>query len=565
MSQQLKISSLGRLFNLGMLYDSRTERLIPGWNVKSACQVNKTPNSSQQVISEDTLQNKFLSLNISGDLKLSVLCGLVEVDGAAKFFRDEKSSAKQCRVTLHYTTTSHFEQLTVDQLNNVEFPYDQDATHVVTGITYGADAFFVFDRTVSEDEKFKDIHQKMLATIQSIPTGAKYVEREDIDKLQCKFYGDLILPSTPSTFDEAVKVYKNLPKLLKGRGVPKLIYLTPLAKQRPLKSVSFDIIIEIEDILKHFNHTEIHVNDLLKHETCSKFSNIETQLLQLKNLLTQFKMNFLSNISKYLPRIRSGEIEEKKLSELISVLQEPPFCFKDIRKYLDGKEREINQLTQHLKILEKEPNIQFDFPDTTCNLSALKVNVNCEYIVCLGFNVTSETSPYITMLDCYLKNKKHMPPNDVEWYDDRSVVKELRKQITKFRDSAKENSSTNNAVYVATNFDEEIASEHPSLTLYVEGDPKPFNPLGKPGTPKGKPTNNSIELEWTAPEKGEVASYMVTCCPKGGSMTQTKETKDTSYMVTDLPLMNATLLPLMNMDSLLKVIQFKLQHKVLQV
>lgn len=250
MSTQLQIPCLGRPFSLGMLYDCRTEKLIPGitlWDankLKSFSKKEKQPSSDYEIIAEDKIENKTLSLGVNANLKLSLMCGLVEVDGAANYLNDKRDSCMQSRVTLQYRSTTHFEQLTMDQIGDIQYPdvlSDQDATHVVTGITYGSDAFFVFDRNISENETMNDVHGNMEAAIKSIPMkinpsgGAALnynsTDKAETDKFHCKFHGDLILRQNPSTFDEAIKLYQDLPQRLSDAGsVPKLAYLCPLTK-----------------------------------------------------------------------------------------------------------------------------------------------------------------------------------------------------------------------------------------------------------------------------------------------------------------------------------------------
>ncbi|MBN3284132.1 STXB protein, partial [Polyodon spathula] len=111
-------------------------------------------NTEFQIIASDSIEDKSSALNIEASLKASFLGGLVEVKGSAKYLKDTKSSKQQARVTLHYRTTTKFMQLTMKQLGrgNVQHPYVFDqgiATHVVTAVFYGAQAFFVFDRDVS--------------------------------------------------------------------------------------------------------------------------------------------------------------------------------------------------------------------------------------------------------------------------------------------------------------------------------------------------------------------------------------------------------------------------------
>ena len=252
MANLLQLPSLGRPFNLGMLYDCRTEKLIPGitlWGsqkLTSASHEEKQRSSSCKVIAEDSIQEKSTTLGVDANLKLSLMCGLVSVEGAASYLNDQKSSKKQSRVTLQYTSTTRFVQLTMDQIGDIEFPdvlNDQDATHVVTGIQYGADAFFVFDRSIEGAETMHDVHGKMEASIKCIPTlnisgdaslSYKNVDKTETDKFHCTFHGDLILSSNPSSFDEAIKLYKDIPRLVEEQGsAPKLILFdSPLQAQK---------------------------------------------------------------------------------------------------------------------------------------------------------------------------------------------------------------------------------------------------------------------------------------------------------------------------------------------
>ena len=100
-----------------------------------------------------------------------------------------------------------------------------------------------------------------------------------------------------------------------------------------------------------------------------KFIDIRTNLTKMNSLLTRFKISFVTKLSHILPQIRSGEEEKKELAQLISSLGNSPFSHRKMEKYLKGKEREIKQLTQYLKNMSKVSNIQFDFPDTHCDLS----------------------------------------------------------------------------------------------------------------------------------------------------------------------------------------------------
>ena len=184
-SATLELPCLGRPFQLGMLYDCRRDALVPGitlWDEKQlnvASSEKPQPSSNFEIIAEDSIKDKMFSLGVEGSLSLSLVGGLVSVSGSAKFVHDRKSSKNTARVTLKYSCTSKFQQLTMEQLatTNIQYPdvFDKGtATHVVTAVLYGAEAFFIFDREVSQGENYRDIHGRMEVLIKAMPTICRY-------------------------------------------------------------------------------------------------------------------------------------------------------------------------------------------------------------------------------------------------------------------------------------------------------------------------------------------------------------------------------------------------------
>ncbi|XDV12108.1 hypothetical protein PO909_000843, partial [Leuciscus waleckii] len=286
----IETAALGRPFQLGMLYDCRKDMLIPGirlWNkeqlqqnICSCAQINTGFN----VTASDSIQDKSKLLNIDGGLKLSLLGDLIHVSGAAKYLKDTKTSFKQQRLTLHYHSTSRFEELTVNHLPSGNIPDDDNdiATHVVTAILYGADACFVFDRQVSSIENKKSVKGEVKVALEKlqgiISVGANanlsvnHSQQTAVKKFTCTFYGDFQLPSNPISFEDALKVFADLPKLLKENqelAVPLRVWLYPLDKlhsraSKLHKDISMDLIIKIESVIESLNTTEMKCSDFLK-------------------------------------------------------------------------------------------------------------------------------------------------------------------------------------------------------------------------------------------------------------------------------------------------------------
>ncbi|KAK2818115.1 hypothetical protein Q7C36_022048 [Tachysurus vachellii] len=247
-SRCMEIAALGRPLYPGMLYDCRNDSFIPGvtlWDKKALSDdldVHQKPKSHLKFAASDSLSDKANLLDISASLKASFLSGLVEVGGSAKYLQDTRSSAHQSRVTMQYSQTTTFEQFTMKELGNITYPqvFDQKtATHVVTAVLYGAQVFMVFDYTSAENENKQEIEGNLRAVVKKIPSlsiegqaslNMTEDEKNMAENISVTFYGDIKLEENPTTYKDALEVYKKVPDLMKqqGKGVPLTLWLYPL-------------------------------------------------------------------------------------------------------------------------------------------------------------------------------------------------------------------------------------------------------------------------------------------------------------------------------------------------
>ncbi|KAL6483394.1 hypothetical protein MHYP_G00082660 [Metynnis hypsauchen] len=178
-SKPIKMAALGRVLCPGMLYDCRSDSLIPGvtlWNkdsIKKDLYESWQPKTDLKFSASDSLSEKANFLDVSASLKASFLGGLVEVGGSAKYLRDSKSSMNQSRCTMLYSQTTKFEQLTMTQLGHITYPQvfeQKTATHVVTAVLYGVQAFMVFDHMASTVEDQQKVEGNVNAVVKKIPS-----------------------------------------------------------------------------------------------------------------------------------------------------------------------------------------------------------------------------------------------------------------------------------------------------------------------------------------------------------------------------------------------------------
>ena len=517
----LEMPCLGRPFQLGTLYDCRNDGLIPGvtlWGPETLGTAISKPmqTSDFEVITEDTLSEKMLRLDVSAELKLSVLGGLVKAGGSGKFLYDHTTSKSQARVSLRYNLTSRFEHLDMNHLGKFEYPQvfeDDIATHVVTAVQYGADAFFVFDQHVDSSGDFRQISGNMEAMIKTLPTVNLEVAggnvdilskgNEGMEKIQCKFYGDFTLTKNPTTYEDAVRVCKELPS--PKTDVPKKVWLYPLSKldtgvQRMVREISSYLIDDLQKFMESLHELEIRINDLVKNEVCVYFEDIKKCLEKCMRLIGCYKEKTLKSLSTLLPKVRGGGEEEAKLAELLEMNSKSPFSYEQVSSWIKEKEREVAKLAPYLKELKKY-EVQFAFQSD--EIFALTDDFGGDRILCFDFNIPASVDPCLQRMEAYVHDKVILM-SKLQQQISHYTSPELRQQFRRFLNFLKVNCSKNGSrcKYVVTNGHSD-SSKLGAISIFEDACPTEFEPPDQPGVPRASNvTHNSLELGWEKPEYG---------------------------------------------------------------
>ena len=542
-SQSQIIPALGRPFDLGMLYDRRSEKLILGktlWSPDHLGQAVNTitkPYTNSEVLAEDTIDDKTSALNIEASIKLSFLGGLVNVQGAAKYLDDRKTSSHHSRVVLQYETTTELKKLTMEHLGRgkVQYPevFDQDiATDVVVGILYGAKAFLIFDREVSKDESLKEVHGNMEVLVKSLPgisiDGRGSVDitedqRRKTEKMHCKMYGDFRTEESPTTYEEAVRVYKQLPSLIGDKGqnaVAVQVYLRPLSEidskgQRMVREISANYISKTCEIQEHIQCIESKCSDLMREDVCSSFPRVKKQLSSFKSNISRYKIFFQKKLLPLLPSIRGGGAEESALGDIFEEKERSPFAQTRIDAWIVEKEKEMKRLQGMIGFLGDTP---FVCPEDVENEAFDPSN---EHVVCCTFKIGKEDDPQILSMDGYLTGNvlPELKTKASSSTDDKNVYKRIRQTLKQFSELKSANEDHKEVKFFAT---DECLSDNFSgnpgafIYLYEEGELEndDFKLSPKPENLEAESVrDDSIELGWNDPHWSEnkIEKYKVQC------------------------------------------------------
>ncbi|CAF4783758.1 unnamed protein product [Rotaria sp. Silwood1] len=255
-NSSLKIMTLGRPFKLGMLYNFRTDKLISNlssWNLDLLQEhIHYQPLSWKrfELYLSDKFTEKANLLGIDNNMKLSILADLVDLSGSVYLINDQKKTNRILRFILKYSFTKNLHKINLTDIDNIykkhpEVFHQQDATHIVTGILYGRDIFFIFDRTLSNDVDRINIENDIKLLLHKFDKfkilSSGELNWNDHEKqlartLTCQYYGDFQYESSPTTFEEAFKFYIYLLNFVLEKNdceIPKEAWIYPIYLLNP--------------------------------------------------------------------------------------------------------------------------------------------------------------------------------------------------------------------------------------------------------------------------------------------------------------------------------------------
>ncbi|XP_063068018.1 cytolytic toxin-alpha-like [Engraulis encrasicolus] len=407
--------------------------------MKNKTHVTPQPNTNFKVSTSESLSEKMNLLDVSISVKASVLSGMVEVSASTKYLNQNTTSTRQCRTTLKYHVTTEFKELMISELEapNPDAIDVQDATHVVVEVLYGADALMEFQETARDDAQKQDVKVEMSVMLNKIPfidvsaEGSVSMTDEDKEK------------NLPNTFEEAVKAYKELPSLLGEKGekaVPLTVWLYPLSKlgsfpDKLKRMISEQLVSEAEKMIEDFHQAEIRTNDLLEKSEDIKAKDIVSKLEQFQSGLRIFTTEMLGKMADLIPAIREGSTGEAVFRDLLKTRNESAFSGRDMGKWLDDKETEINTLTLHLK------KLQYELKPPGRELDMFLADPDVKDAFVFSFTSLSYEEPYLKRISqeadgfkdgALSSTPKQYLENPVPWYLNPHVKEAIHNSVNVF-------------------------------------------------------------------------------------------------------------------------------------
>ncbi|ROK72006.1 Neoverrucotoxin subunit alpha [Anabarilius grahami] len=366
-SDVIEMAALGRPLSLGMLYNSQSNSFcqdILMWDEDTLASMKVSlprPHTNVKVLENDSLQERFRVLEMSPVLQVGTQTGKIQMNGAAAFLNHPQQSQHQERATLHYRTTTRLDMISQRLLQEAVpsvLVGQTTATHVVTAVYFGGQAFFVFDSSnYVKNAKIVDILKKMTSTFCSnhIISNLSAGETAKSSSLACSLYIDVGDWKSPVSFDKAVEIYVSLPALLGSKGeraVPLKVCLYPLKKLdkssvcAALSGVTENLMHQAENILEHLRKQiricQDMITDYINIKVIMCFPTLEDKLIKFLELLQEYQTKFQKEITDVV-HIKEGK-RERSLQDLLERHSQSLFSAESTNQWLDNKETELKML-----------------------------------------------------------------------------------------------------------------------------------------------------------------------------------------------------------------------------
>lgn len=420
--------------------------------------VSERPQTFVNISLSDSLEEKTKLLQISSSLSASFYAGLVKIGGSSNFMNDRSSSMRECRATIQYNVMTRTEHLNLSQMGKKNAVHKLNATHVITGVEYGAEALMVFSDTASNEQQKKSITANINAMLTKMSLmggsaeGKAQITEEDRKKVQnfsCTFYGDFNLEENPANFEQAVKVYRDLPRLLgsnQEKAVPKKFWLVPLREimssvPKLKHEISEKNCLKIQTTMEQLATAEKRANDLSKESASVQATSITKKMETFTADIQKYTLTLKEYLFTGVPAIRTGLQKENKLEKMFKLHEESPFSYSNLDSWLREKETEVSIIKSYIKDINI-PDLQVIAPE---DIDKVLFDPKNKSVWAFVFTSLREDDPFLSSLEDCLHSEKFSKmeelPSSVPallltkaqpWFKSPEVSKSMRDSLKLF-------------------------------------------------------------------------------------------------------------------------------------
>ena len=369
-----------RYAKVGQLFDIRRRQLVPNrlWDEDDLAEdrllVEESPFTNYSVSLSDTLQERMDMMGVNASITAKMLFISVSID--AKYLYRKNTSSRHTSVTARFSTTSNTKKLTSwhMKMENIKYPeVNQEATHVISGIKYGANAFFKFEAEYKKSQAHHEISGSLSKVVSAIPglKGSSSERPSILKKVKYSYFGDYSDPrasaSGDDSYEEGVSMIEAITKKdNQHEDVPVTLFLTPLHRMNIPLPQNQEAIVELSCKLQHeilalkqdMNRTEEELKSIRKSKTAECFVDFNAAVVKTMALLE-------GEHAKMMDYMKTNKDDEKLLAEKIDEFKTSIFGRKHSMPWIAKLLDEVDAMDAFIETTENNAiTVTFDSSGT---------------------------------------------------------------------------------------------------------------------------------------------------------------------------------------------------------
>merc|ERR1719308_714512 len=371
----MKIATMGHQpVLLGGLYSAVQSEFLPGmnlWPEKALENHTNTidhPKQKSLWTSQQSLDQKFemLHVGVEGSVQTMIGLGKLNADGSFEYLEEKQDFTEFGVAELHFLSETRTDTLSAD-ITEVDaschifrnLPETYKPSHVVTAITYGGDAHFVFTKRqhINFDKMDIDayLHAKFKKAVFEIEGSFSLnVTENDIRELNdtnIKIYSDFIMAKQPTTVEEALKTFEEISSNF-GNKENRFKYASPMHAQLiPIAVYCPESPVDLHAITQELSDLAIKVKDELEEQLLVVAFLLRTTAaireIKIGTLLRDFQSELFGYLLKYKKEMIDAIVEAKhsgRFEDIYQVLDdhnEGNFKKSKLIAYLTERRRQV--------------------------------------------------------------------------------------------------------------------------------------------------------------------------------------------------------------------------------
>lgn len=169
-NETIERPALGKIVSLGTFFDARSDNFLSSFSLlnlptdpkllREVVEVKDVHFTDLKVVTSESIQSKFWELGIGAEFGASLLGGIVKLDISGDFLKSNRSFENTAQASMTYLVKTVDETLKLNSIRAIEclapgasgIVADGIATHVVSGISWGARCRVTAKRNLSDSE-----------------------------------------------------------------------------------------------------------------------------------------------------------------------------------------------------------------------------------------------------------------------------------------------------------------------------------------------------------------------------------------------------------------------------